>query len=124
MNKPLLNNFYTSASPVVTGQNSFEATIQLNEGHEVYKGHFPGNPVVPGVVMIQIIKEVLENKTNKKLILSEGDNIKFLAPVIPGQQKSLTLQYTLNGETEITANVNCIGEEITFLKFKGKFKVV
>ncbi|MGZ3863730.1 MAG: 3-hydroxyacyl-ACP dehydratase [Bacteroidia bacterium] len=126
MNKPLLNNFYTivgttghSADP-----NAFEATIRLNEDHPVYDGHFPGSPVTPGVVLVQIIKEVLEKELNKKTFLSEGDNIKFLAPVIPGAQKSLTLQYAVSGEKEIIANVNCIGGGTTFLKFKGKFKVL
>ncbi len=34
--------------------------IKLYKEHEIFKGHFPGNPVMPGVCMIQIIKELTE----------------------------------------------------------------
>ena len=33
--------------------------VSLNPDCEVYKGHFPGNPISPGVCGIQMIRECL-----------------------------------------------------------------
>lgn len=52
----LLQDFYTLEQLTETGANKHEATIDINPAHEVFKGHFPDNPVMPGVCMMQIIK--------------------------------------------------------------------
>jgi len=44
------------------------AQIRLNPNHEVYRGHFPQQAVVPGVVQLQIVKELLE-QSNPELVL-------------------------------------------------------
>ena len=36
-----------------------EVKIRLNPDHEIYRAHFPGNPITPGVCIVQIISEVL-----------------------------------------------------------------
>ena len=71
----LKNDFYTvkeTASPL---ENSVKGLIELNAAHIIYKGHFPEMPVVPGVLQIQIIKELLEDHLNKKINASVADNI-------------------------------------------------
>ncbi len=32
--------------------------IELNPEHYIYKAHFPGNPITPGVCIIKMITEV------------------------------------------------------------------
>ena len=45
----------------ISGENNaIEAIIELDEHHDIFKGHFPGQPVLPGVCMLQITKEILE----------------------------------------------------------------
>ena len=56
----LLKDFYTLAELDKSDTENLKAIIDLNKDHEVYKGHFPGNPVVPGVCLTQLIKEVME----------------------------------------------------------------
>ena len=46
----MLTDFYTVET--VAGQDEeYTCVIRLNPEHNVYKGHFPGMPVVPGVCM-------------------------------------------------------------------------
>jgi len=51
----LLQNFYKIKDSKTT-EKGFIYSININEKHEVFKGHFPDNPVVPGVCLIQIMK--------------------------------------------------------------------
>ena len=63
--------------------DSIEATITFNKIHPIFSGHFPGNPIVPGVVQVQIIKDLMEKKFEQNLILSQAKNIKFLTSISP-----------------------------------------
>ena len=60
-----------------------EATMQINEYHEILKGHFPGQPVLPGACMLQMVKDVLENTLVKRVQLQKATNIKFLQLIDP-----------------------------------------
>jgi len=51
--------------------------------HFIYKAHFPGYPITPGVCILKIIGELLCIHLEKKVVLLEVKNIKFVSPVIP-----------------------------------------
>src|ERR1700709_2936744 len=69
--------------------NSIHAVIELNELHEIFKGHFPGQPVLPGACMLQMTKEILETFFNNKLQLLKADDIRFTVMVDPNETKQL-----------------------------------
>lgn len=79
----LLKDFYTVNSFENTDGRKYVATITLNKNHEVFKGHFPGNPVTPGVCMMQIIKELTQQALNTQLTMKSASNIKFMALINP-----------------------------------------
>lgn len=58
-------------------------TLQLNEGCVIYKAHFPGVPVTPGVCMIGMVTELLSDLTGKAQTLCGVKNAKFLMPLVP-----------------------------------------
>lgn len=76
-------------------EGEVKAEIHLNKDNEIFKGHFPGNPVMPGVCMIQIIKELTEKATEKSLFLSQTSNIKFMAIINPNVTPDLTINITI-----------------------------
>jgi 3-hydroxyacyl-[acyl-carrier-protein] dehydratase len=98
------------------------ARIKINAAHPVFKGHFPGNPVTPGVALIEIIRQVLSSALNKKFILTEAREIKFIAAVIPTSITELELSVDYN---EVAGKIctNCIisGNGQVFSKLKGDF---
>jgi 3-hydroxyacyl-[acyl-carrier-protein] dehydratase len=71
-----------------------QAEIRLNPGHHVYRGHFPGQPVVPGVLQLQMVKEILETALQENLRLNEMGSVKYLKLIVPNQFPLLTCQLT------------------------------
>jgi len=86
-----LNGLYTLDNLTVV-ETKATANITINKDHIVFKGHFPGNPVMPGVCMMQIIKEITEKIVNKKLFMPSASNIKFMAIINPFVTPELELQ--------------------------------
>ncbi|WP_293893379.1 3-hydroxyacyl-ACP dehydratase [Flavobacterium sp.] len=91
----LLKDFYTINSIDKKDDHNFEVVIYINENHEVFKGHFPGNPVMPGVCMIQIIKELTEQFTKSFLIMQTLASVKFTALINPFVTPELRLELSI-----------------------------
>ena len=72
---------------VIEGQSVAEGTvcydIRLQADHTIYKAHFPGEPITPGVCVIQMAKELLEDYLQRRLTIKAVKNVKFLAVVSP-----------------------------------------
>lgn len=92
----LLKDFYTITSLENTAESKYKAMILINESHEVFKGHFPGNPIMPGVCMMQIIKELTEQITESSLFLQSLSNVKFMALINPFQTPELRLELEIS----------------------------
>lgn len=126
MTQQLLTNFYTELSSTYQANvETFASHICLNPVHEIYKGHFPQMPIAPGVVLVQIIKEIIESKLQKQLRLTEGDNIKFLALINPNETSELQLSITIKQQnTILDVKAEYTGNQKSYTKFKGRFKIV
>jgi 3-hydroxyacyl-[acyl-carrier-protein] dehydratase len=120
----LKDNFYTIKESKAGEENKFSSVIELNVNHAIYKGHFPEMPVVPGVCQVQIIKELLEDKLGKELLMLSGDNIKFTGMIIPTQNSivNVEMSYIEKENNVIGAEAKLFFENTIFTKFKGTFK--
>jgi len=98
----LLKDFYKVISLENTAENNYLAMILINENHEVFKGHFPGNPIMPGVCMTQIIKELTEQITESSLFMQSLSNVKFMALINPFNTPELRLELDISiNETDL-----------------------
>ncbi|MCM0665383.1 3-hydroxyacyl-ACP dehydratase [Flavobacterium tyrosinilyticum] len=88
----ILQDFYKILSDEKVSDSKYTVTILVNEKHEVFKGHFPGNPIMPGVCMIQIIKELTESITKSSLMIQSLANVKFMALINPEATPELRLE--------------------------------
>ncbi len=128
----LLKDFYTVhhwSGPERESLNSgvpiekYLFKLELNPSHPVYEGHFPGNPVVPGVCQLQMINELVSLIKGRALRLKQADNVKFISIMVPVKNRifdaGIYLKTKENGE--ISANATIQEGEVIFLKFKGIF---
>jgi 3-hydroxyacyl-[acyl-carrier-protein] dehydratase len=101
-----------------------EAVLQINAAHPIFEGHFPGQPVVPGVCMLQMVKEVLEKKLGAATTLSAADNIKFLTVINPVENNrvSLELKYSTN-EDSVPVNATLFTGATIYFKMRGVFTI-
>jgi len=88
----VLKDFYKVLSEEKISDSKYNVTILANEKHEIFKGHFPGNPIMPGVCMIQIIKEIAEEITKSTLMIQTLTNVKFMALINPEATPELRLE--------------------------------
>lgn len=51
----LLNDFFKITD--IKNADKYTISIEMNPKHDIYKGHFPGNPITPGVCLTQMVKE-------------------------------------------------------------------
>lgn len=68
---------------------SFSVPVRVPARHPSLVGHFPGNPVVPGVVLLDRIASALEQAGAGRLQRIRA--VKFLAPLLPEELARMTL---------------------------------
>jgi 3-hydroxyacyl-[acyl-carrier-protein] dehydratase len=59
--------------------------------HPALPGHFPGQPIVPGVVLLAMVHAQARQQLNFGAGPSQWRRIKFLGPVLPEQPFSIEL---------------------------------
>lgn len=120
----LKDDLYTITAFTET-DGQIHSAIRLNAQHRIFEGHFPGQPVLPGVCMVQIIKELVETATGKTWTMSQSDYLKFLSPIIPadGQaiEATVTMEQKEQDELFVTGTLLC-DEQVCF-KSKATFTV-
>ena len=79
----LLENFYKIIHIKEREDGKQEIEIELDPGHVLSKSHFPGQPVVPGVCTLQIIKESAEQIASQPLQYVQIASFKFLSAINP-----------------------------------------
>ena len=73
------------------GDGSIHAKLSINKNSPIFNGHFPGQPVVPGACMVQLVKDVLESVLGTSLLLKKADHFKFISMIVPEGDESVTL---------------------------------
>ena len=121
----LLDSLYTIVSETANESgNEFE--LKLNPEHFIYQAHFPGEPITPGVCIMQIAVELFEVTLKTPIALNTVKNIKFLRIISPNEvtdvkyslQKItkedglLKVQVTVSAAEEIYAKLSLICNEI------------
>ena len=121
----LLNDFFKISSLKENIEGELIAEIKLNPDHKIYEGHFPENPVVPGVVSTQMINEVLSDYLKIKLMTSKARSIKFTSMISPKINPKLTfkIKFSKTEEEDFKVNAQITFEGTVFLKFNGTFSV-
>ena len=87
----------------VDGTLRVAAELSARRDSAVYQGHFPGQPVTPGVLMLQAVTELLSQASGKLLALKKVNNVKYLAMMGPDDIDGATLAATLTPDNVASA---------------------
>ena len=94
------------------------SSLHVQKDGDIFQGHFPGNPILPGVIQIEIMAQaslftaygIVKNLSKKINVLLAGiSNAKFRKPILPG--------------TDLRAEVKCWGVKGPFIFSKGLIMV-
>ncbi|MBZ4035838.1 3-hydroxyacyl-ACP dehydratase [Flavobacterium sp. 17A] len=120
----ILKDFYKVISQEKTDDSKYKIRILVNANHEVFNGHFPGNPIMPGVCMIQIIKELTESITQSSLMIQTLSNVKFMALINPEINPELVLELDITTTEDDLVKVKntTYFNETTALKLSNVYK--
>ncbi|SFR93935.1 FabA-like domain-containing protein [Dyella sp. OK004] len=69
--------------------STYRATFRIAPDHPSLPGHFPGYPLVPGVVLLEQVALALRAWRNQRL--ARVVEAKFVAPLLPAEQAELSL---------------------------------
>lgn len=121
-NYPMLqDNLYTIIEKNIH-TDSATYKIGFNAECEIYKVHFPTQPMTPGACLLEMAKEIAEDFTSTKLMLKIASNIRFLKPIDPNLFPVVNVDLKMNqnqeedrpDETEV--NLKIYFEEDVFAK--------
>ena len=112
------SDLYTVTGLQVT-DTTIRAELSIDPQHRIFEGHFPGRPVVPGVCMLEMIKEIAQGSLRKKLFLTKATQVKYLKVLVPEQNARIALHIKWKGDLCFDADLQEQGQ--TIMKMSGQF---
>ena len=100
----------------------------VSENEDYFKGHFPGNPIMPGVLIVESLAQTgavailsMEENKGKNALFGGINNMKFKKMVVPGDKLKLEVKIIKRkgpigiGEAIATVNNKIVAKgELTF----------
>ena len=93
---------------------------EVNAEHPVFQGHFPEQPVVPGVCTMNMVKQCIADAVEQPLQYEYINECKFLNAIVPTEHKHLDVKISMQlqqEEMQITAEVTA--DNIKMMKLKA-----
>jgi 3-hydroxyacyl-[acyl-carrier-protein] dehydratase len=90
--------------------------VRLNPAHPLFGGHFPGNPVLPGVCSMMAVRECAGLVAGRALRYASVGECKFLKAITPDDTLSVSVK--LAEGYALTATIQCA--ETLALKLKAR----
>ena len=76
---------------VQTAENEYSCTVDFDPGFTGFEGHFEGNPIMPGVCLIELARVHAEQVLNRSLRTVEISQCRFRSPVLGGMSVNCKL---------------------------------
>lgn len=106
--------------------NAIYATLLLNPTNEIFSGHYPEQPVLPGACALQMIQEVMEIAFDQCVQLIKANSMKFLSMINPENDPVLQLKVSYQEveklQIKVTATLT-VGQTVSF-KLQGLYQQI
>ena len=105
----MFNNTIFTIKSVEKEEERHVAEVSFDPQHEIFRGHFPDKKVVPGVMLMQTVKEIVQKILDLDNFMIVEAGMKFLNPVLVDESNTLTIGINLKEETNGSLKVKSIG---------------
>ncbi len=123
----LEGNYYTLLGEERQGEGTVTFRISLLPECDIYRGHFPGNPVCPGVCNMQTIKECAEKVTGKQLRVSSVRQCRLKAVATPAICSELEVKVSVEQQPGDDARYTVVASisdaKCVYMDYKGEMTV-
>jgi 3-hydroxyacyl-[acyl-carrier-protein] dehydratase len=121
----LKDNFYT-INELEFVENKIHASIKIDSNHSIFEGHFPNNPITPGVVEMEIVKEIVSEGIKKTLKMSKMSNCKFLAILNPlnSSEVNVNIDVLEQEKNRIRISAQILDQQTVYLKISAEYIIV
>jgi 3-hydroxyacyl-[acyl-carrier-protein] dehydratase len=122
----ILNDTFYTVTELTKGENALDATIKLNASHAIFEGHFPNNPVTPGVVEMEIVKEILSLGLEKPLKMKTMSSCKFLAVLNPINVENVHVKISITEMDDAFVRISgqLADDTTSFLKIAATYAIL
>jgi 3-hydroxyacyl-[acyl-carrier-protein] dehydratase len=79
--------------------------LNIPHNHASFPGHFPENPILPGVLLLERVMSYVQSQLTTPLQRFTLMNVKFLAAVSPGDKLSVKLSDGASNEKHFTIHI-------------------
>ncbi len=80
-------------------------TLQFAADHPTGAGHFPGNPIIPGALLLAEVLQRIEAAEGERFASCNVKAAKFLHPVRPGESVEIEYARSTSGAIEFQCTV-------------------
>jgi 3-hydroxyacyl-[acyl-carrier-protein] dehydratase len=97
--------------------------VSMLSTHPVYQGHFPGNPVSPGVCNMQMLKECAETVLGHDTDLVEVKQYRLTGIITPQKTPRLNIDMTLGTDQDtVQVIAKVYDDQASYIDFKGTLR--
>jgi 3-hydroxyacyl-[acyl-carrier-protein] dehydratase len=96
--------------------------IHLDTKHDIFKGHFPQQPILPGVCQMEIVSDIVSKVLQSKIVFFKSKSLKYTQMVDPSNTPVLSFEIEIKVvESEVVAIGKLFKEEAVFFKFNIEY---
>lgn len=117
------NLFSIMSQAQENGQPAFQ--VQIHKEWPIYKAHFPGHPITPGVCIVQMIQELLQAYLGREVSLRKAKTVKYTAIISPDEVSELSVSFPKIEEQEdgsLKVQAQVAGGETIYTKLSATFQ--
>lgn len=113
-----LDNLYTIVSTPEESTEAVRFQIRLNADSVIFKAHFPGEPIMPGACIVQMVQELFSVWTKREVEIAKIVNLKFLSVIKPDEVLDLDVAIKIKKEEDQQVHINAdiVKDETTYTK--------
>ena len=118
------NDYYALLGWTPAGGEGATFRVALLPGSDVYRGHFPGRPVSPGVCQVELVRQCAERLAGQELFIRGISSCRFLAVASPAacpEMEASVFLSPVEGGFAVKACLTFGGK--VYMDFKGEMSV-